>query len=102
MTNTPAVPRNAAVSASASSNDAIATSAPRSRHGAALLSSRSTARTACPASSNARAAAPPTCPVTPVIANMLFSSMTADAVMGRILGTARRFRESMDVICLVT
>src|SRR5260370_1346810 len=67
---TPVTSVKARVSASASSISAIATSQPRSDQDLPLFGLRTTARTPWPADSKARATAPLTLPVIPVIAYM--------------------------------
>src|ERR1700722_644751 len=66
--NTAVAPKNASVSADASSISARTTSHPCEAHASPFFSSRTTARTCWPAASKVCASAPPTLPVMPVIA----------------------------------
>ena len=71
MTNAPRQPASAAASAVRSVKSATAISAPSSDQARPFSASRTTARTGAPLASSSRAVAPPTWPVTPVIAYIL-------------------------------
>src|SRR5579863_9990016 len=71
-TKTPAAPLNAAVSASASLMSASTSSHPSFAQASPLRVSRTTPRTGWPAARRLRATSPPTLPVIPVTANIVF------------------------------